>query len=186
MIYCSYPAADCTDCREADAADKTHPGSTPVNEAEVIADGLVSGFLESFCVLGYLKLVDASLDVSVHKNRKVVHTPVDAMVGHSSLRIIVSTDLGRAVTGADHGLALGRDTVEILLVFKVIESGTEFLEGPVLVFELRAFLLTDWNFSFEGIVDDALTTCCESYSTEGHHSSDRPCQRFLDNVFRSS
>ena len=64
------------------------------------------------------------------------------MVGHSSLRIIVSTDLGRAVTGADHGLALGRDTVEILLVFKVIESGTEFLEGPVLVFELRAFLLT--------------------------------------------
>lgn len=40
--------------------------------------------------------------------------------------------------------------------------------------------------AFERKRASALTTCCESYSTEGHHSSDRPCQRFLDNVFRSS
>lgn len=102
---------------------------------------LLSGLFQTLGVLGYLELVDALLDVTVHEDRKVVHRPVDAVIGHTALRIVVRADLRRTVTGGDHSLALGTDLVEIFLMLKVIETGTELLEGAVLVLELGALLL---------------------------------------------
>ena len=64
------------------------------------------------------------------------------MVCHTRLRIVVCTDLGRAVTGRYHGLTLCSDTVEILLVLHIVETSTEFLQSPVEVLQLRTLLLT--------------------------------------------
>ena len=63
------------------------------------------------------------------------------MVGHTALGIIVGADLCAAVAGAYHGLTLGCDTVEILLMLQIVESRTEFFESAVFVLELRALLL---------------------------------------------
>ena len=49
--------------------------------------------LEALGVLGDLELVEDVLDGTVHEDRKIVHRVVDAMVGHTGLRIVVCTDL---------------------------------------------------------------------------------------------
>jgi hypothetical protein len=102
---------------------------------------LFTGFLESLGVFCYLKLVDAFLDVTVHEHRKVVHGPVDPVVRHAALGIIVGTDLGGTVTSGDHGLALGTDLVEIFLMLEIVETGPELLESAVLVLKLGTLLL---------------------------------------------
>ena len=58
------------------------------------------------------------------------------MVRNTPLRVVVSADFGRTVSGGNHGLTLGRNTVEIFLMLKIIKSGTQFLEGTVLILEL--------------------------------------------------
>ena len=54
-------------------------------------------FFQSFRIFRYNQVVNAVLDVSVHKGAEVVDGIVDAMVGDTSLRIVVGTDLGRTV-----------------------------------------------------------------------------------------
>ena len=102
---------------------------------------LVAGFLEAFGVFGDLEGVDAFLDVAVHEDGEIVHAPVYAVVCDAALRIVVGADLGGAVAGGYHSLALGGNTVEILLVLHVVEAGTELLHGTVKVLELGALLL---------------------------------------------
>ena len=105
------------------------------------ATALFAGLFQTLGVLCDLELVDALLDVTVHKDREVVHRPVDTVVGHTALRVVVSADFGGTVTGGDHRLALRADLIKIFLMLKVIETGTELLEGAVLVLELGALLL---------------------------------------------
>ena len=52
---------------------------------------------QSLGVFGHLQSLDGLLDVTIHKAREVVHGKVDTMVGHTILRVIVSTDFGRTV-----------------------------------------------------------------------------------------
>ena len=69
-------------------------------------------------------MVDAVLDVSVHKGGEIINGVVDAVVGDASLRIVVGAYLGRAVASTDHRLTLGGDIVDVLLVFLVVDEGT--------------------------------------------------------------
>ena len=64
------------------------------------------------------------------------------MVGDAGLRIIVRSDLGGTVTRRYHRLTLGCDTVQILLVLHIVQTGTELFQCPVEVLELRTLLLT--------------------------------------------
>ena len=63
------------------------------------------------------------------------------MVRDTTLWIIISTDLGGTVACRDHGLALGSDLIKIFLMFKIVQTGSEFLKGPVLVLKLGTLLL---------------------------------------------
>ena len=47
--------------------------------------------------------------------------------------IVVSTYLSRAVTGTYHCLTFGSDVVNVLLVFLVVDKGTQTAEGTFLV-----------------------------------------------------
>ena len=69
------------------------------------------------------------------------------MVRDAALGIVVCADLGGAVTGGDHGLALGGDAVKVLLVLHVVETGTEFLHGPFGVLDLGTLLLALHHYS---------------------------------------
>ena len=63
------------------------------------------------------------------------------MVGHAGLRIIVGADLCGTVTCRHHGLTLGSDTVEVLLVLHVVQTRTKFFESTIQVLQLRTLLL---------------------------------------------
>ena len=52
-----------------------------------------AGGLETLCVLGYLELVYTLLDIAIHECRKIIHRPVDTMIGHTGLRIVICTNL---------------------------------------------------------------------------------------------
>ena len=67
---------------------------------------------------------------------------VDAVVGDAPLRIVVGANLGRAVAGADHCLALGGDVVDVLLVLLVVDEGAQAAQGTFLVLGLVARLGT--------------------------------------------
>ena len=49
--------------------------------------------LETLSVFSNLELIKNVLNRTVHEYRKVIHCIVDTMVGHTRLRLIVSTDL---------------------------------------------------------------------------------------------
>ena len=83
-------------------------------------------------------MVDAILDVTVHKGGQVVDCVADAVVGNTALWIVVGTDLGRAVTGRNEGLATRSNVVHILLVLVVIDEGTQASQCPFLVLGLIA------------------------------------------------
>lgn len=68
-------------------------GTQPFQFATFCHD-LLSGFFEPLGVLRHLELVYALLDVSVHEDGQVIHGPVDAVVGHAGLRIVIGADLG--------------------------------------------------------------------------------------------
>ena len=63
------------------------------HSADQVNRQLLAGLLQTLGVLGNLQLVNALLNVTIHKHRKIVHRPVDTMVSHTRLRIIVRTDL---------------------------------------------------------------------------------------------
>ena len=52
-----------------------------------------AGGFETLCVLGYLELVYTLLDIAIHECRKIIHRPVDTMIGHTGLRIVICTNL---------------------------------------------------------------------------------------------
>ena len=54
--------------------------------------------LQTLGVLGYNQVVDAVLNVTIHKGRKIVDGVVYTVVGDAALRIVVGTNLRRAVT----------------------------------------------------------------------------------------
>ena len=83
-------------------------------------------------------MVDAVLNVAVHEGCQVVDGIVDAMVGDTSLRIVVRADFGRTVTGAHHGLSFGSDVVDVFLVFLVVDESTQTAQGTFLVLRLVA------------------------------------------------
>ena len=87
-------------------------------------------------------MVDAVLDVSVHEGGEIVDGVVDAVVRDASLRIVVGAYLGGAVASADHRLTLGGDVVNVLLVFLIVDEGTQAREGAFLVLGLVARLGT--------------------------------------------
>ena len=60
------------------------------------------------------------------------------MVGDASLRIIVGTDLRRAVAGGNHRLTFVSNVIQIFLVFLVIYKRTQAREGAFLVLRLVA------------------------------------------------
>ena len=91
---------------------------------------------QSLSVLRYDQVVDHVLNVTVHEGREVVDRIVDAVVGDTSLRVVVGADLGRAVARRDHRLALRGDLVEVFRVFEVEHARTQLFEGLVEVLEL--------------------------------------------------
>lgn len=95
-------------------------------------------------------MVDAILNITVHKGGKVINGIVDAVVGNTSLRIVVGTYLCRAVTGRDHCLALGSDVVDVFLVLFVVYKGTQARQGAFFVLRLVArFGTFDENFLYD-------------------------------------
>ena len=70
-------------------------------------------------------MVDTVLNVTVHKGGEVIDGIVDTMVGDASLRIVVGTDFSGAVSGRYHCLSLGGNIVQILLMFLVVNKGTQ-------------------------------------------------------------
>ena len=98
--------------------------------------------LQPFCILGYHELVDAVLDIAVHEGREVIDGVVDAVVGDTSLRIVVGAYLGRAVTRIHHRLALRGNVVDVLLVLLVVDEGTQAGQCALLVLRLIASLGT--------------------------------------------
>ena len=81
---------------------------------------ILFGGLETLGVLSDGKLVDDLLDITVHEDRQIVHRVIDAMVGHSGLRIVVGTYLGGAVSCGHHRLTLLGHLIEILLVYSML------------------------------------------------------------------
>jgi len=70
-------------------------------------------------------MINAVLNIAVHKSGEVIDGIVDTVVGDTSLRIVVSTYLYRTVTGGNHGFAFGCDIVDVFLVFLVVYKGTQ-------------------------------------------------------------
>ena len=69
------------------------------------------------------------------------------MVGHAGLRVVVSADFCRTVSGGDHGLSLCGNLVKILLVLHIVEPRTELCKSLVKVLELRLLVLTLYHDS---------------------------------------
>ena len=88
-----------------------------------------------------MQLINALLDVAVHKDGQIVHAPANTVVRYAALRVIVRTDLGAAVSGGNHGFALGGNTVQVFLVLHIVQAGTELFHGTVQVLELGALFL---------------------------------------------
>ena len=52
------------------------------------------GLFELLGILSDNEVIDAVLDIAVHKGGQVVDCVADAVVGNASLRIVVGTDFG--------------------------------------------------------------------------------------------
>ena len=96
------------------------------------------GSLEFFGVFGYDKVVDEVLYIAVDKRLKIVDGIVDAVVGDTALRIVVSAYFCRAVAGAHHGFTTRSDVVDIFLVFLIVDKRTKAAESTLLVLGLVA------------------------------------------------
>ena len=66
-------------------------------------------------------MVNAVLDVAIHKSCEVVDGVVDAVVGNATLRVVVSAYFGRAVARGDEGFTARGDVVDVFLVLAVVD-----------------------------------------------------------------
>ena len=87
-------------------------------------------------------MIDAILDITVHKCRKIVDRIVYTVIGHAALREVVSADLCRTVTCADHCFSTRCNVIEIFLMLFVVYECSEAGERTFLVFRLVACLGT--------------------------------------------
>ena len=55
-------------------------------------------FLQPFRIFSYDQVVDTVLYIPVHESRKIINRVINAVVGDTSLRIVVCTDFRRAVS----------------------------------------------------------------------------------------
>ena len=78
-------------------------------------------------------MVYAVLNLTVHEGREVIYGIIDSVVCDATLGVVVGAYLGAAVSCGNHGLALAGDIVEILLVFLVVNEGTQARKCPFLV-----------------------------------------------------
>ena len=90
----------------------------------------------SFCILADHQLVYYPLDIAFHEGGEVVEGVVDAVVGNTSLRLIVGADLRGAVACGDHCFAARSDVTLSFGELDVIELGTQHLHGQLSVLEL--------------------------------------------------
>lgn len=56
---------------------------------------------EAISLIANGKFINEKVNISCHNGWQVVRGDVDAMIGYAALRVVVSADLFRAVTGAD-------------------------------------------------------------------------------------
>ena len=95
----------------------------PANFA-CVHDGILKlALLDAFSVFGDREAVDAVLNVAVHKGGEVVDGVIDAVVSDATLGKVIGADLGRTVSGGDHGLAARRNVVHVFAVLAVIDEG---------------------------------------------------------------
>ena len=98
--------------------------------------------LQTLRILGNDKVVDAVLNIAIHKRRQVVDRVVYAVVGDSTLRIVVGANLCRTVASRYECLTLRRNLVEVLLIFEVEDTGTQLLKRLLGILNLRLLVLT--------------------------------------------
>ena len=84
----------------------------------------------------YSQMVDTVLNVSIHKGGQIVNGIVDAVVGDTSLWIIVGTYFCRSVSGRYHRFAFAGNVVNVLLVFFIIYKGTQARKGSFFILRL--------------------------------------------------
>ena len=101
-----------------------------IKRSETCNSLLQFGFLEFLGVLGHNEMIDAVLDVTVHKGGQIVDGITDTVVGDAPLGIVVSADFGRAVTCRDKRLAPGGNVVLVLLMLVVIDEGAHPVAHP--------------------------------------------------------
>ena len=95
-------------------------------------------------------MIDAVLNITVHKGGEVIDGIVDAVVGDTSLRIVVGAYLGRTVTGRNHGLSFGSDIIDVFLVLLVVYKGTQARQGAFFILRLVArFSTFDEDFLYD-------------------------------------
>lgn len=81
-------------------------------------------------------MVNAVLNVAIHKGGQIVNGIVDAVVGDTSLRIIVGTYFCRSVSGRYHCFSFAGNVVNVLLVFFIIYKGTQARKGSFFILRL--------------------------------------------------
>ena len=81
-------------------------------------------------------MVNAVLNVPIHKGGQIVNGIVDAVVGDTSLRIIVGTYFCRSVSGRYHCFSFAGNVVNVLLVFFIIYKGTQARKGSFFILRL--------------------------------------------------
>src|SRR5574344_2026253 len=105
-------------------------------------------FFHAFCILCHYQMVDAILDVSVHKSSQIIYSIINSMVGDSSLWIIISADFRRTVASRNHCFTAFSYIINIFLMFFVINERAQTSQSPFLILRLIASLGTFYQDFF--------------------------------------
>ena len=95
---------------------------------------------ELFFLFMAIEFIDHIIEISLHDLFEAIKSQIDAMIGQSALREIVSANFGGAVAGRDHGTPLSGDLGPLLFHMHVIESRPQHFQGLGLVLVLRLFV----------------------------------------------
>ena len=94
--------------------------------------------LEAFCIFGNNQLIDAALDITVHEGGEIVDGVIDAMVGDSTLRIVVCSNFCGAIAGRDESFTARSDVIDVFLVLFVVNEGAQTSQSALFVLRLVA------------------------------------------------
>src|SRR5438093_6565475 len=115
----------------------------PASKSPIVPIGSVVGKYEPPLLLtellldvGNFESLDEGVYLSVQNFRQLVKRQIDPMVGDPILRVIISTVFGRAVAGADLGLAHARASSFLLRDFRVEQAGAQNFHRLQLVLQL--------------------------------------------------